>query len=859
MELLERESQLAALREYARDARSGSGRLVLVAGEAGIGKSSLVEAFEREASDARWAWGACDPLSTPRPLGPLLDLSPHLDAGLERLIGEGAPRDQLFEATRAALGNAGCLAVAVFEDVHWADDATLDLLRFLGRRVRDLPALVIVTYRDDEPRGRLLEVLGQLAGQRAIRRIDLPALSPNAVAVLAGKRHLDGDALHRASGGNPFFIAEVLRAGAPEGPPTSVRDLVLARAERAGPAAREALDAAALIGRTIAPAFLTRVSAAAPRDIDEMLTCGIVQGDGARFAFRHELARRVVDEAIAPHRRASLHRAILAALADSDEADAARLAFHADGAGDAQATLEYARRAGHAAAVLGAHREALMQFERAARHADLLPPRERAELFDALAVEAAVVDQGEPALRARTLAAQLWHDLGDTLREGDSLRGLARAQLRTADGAAATATAERAVEVLTPHGDTPELAAALAYLAGDRMLAGSADAVELALRANALGAALGLPAVQSDALNTLACSLVTLGGDWRPPMEESLRVALDAGAAEQAGRAYNNLHWALSDERRVDEAIRTYEEGWAYCEAHDALSFGWCLRTEHSEVVEWCGRWDDALEVADGIVGMPLTALNRFTCLSVSGRIRARRDEAAATELLAEADVIARGSAQPQYLVQSALNLIEAHWLSGDLDAARVELERAIANQPGTASTLRDAVAEWAHRLLGRVSDEVSPGPSRDEIAGLPSGAASAWDAIGYPYRAALALAFSDDDRLLREAIVRFDRLGAVAAVRATRRRMRELGLRSIPVGSRAATRANRAGLTRREQQVLELLCDSLSNDDIAGRLVLSVRTIDHHVSAILAKLGVTSRHDAAASARESGLVQAGR
>ncbi|MBO0980376.1 AAA family ATPase [Microbacterium sp. SD291] len=858
MELLERESQLSALREYADQARSGAGRLVLVAGEAGVGKSSLIESFERQTDAALWAWGACDPLSTPRPLGPLLDMAPVLGDDLERLCREGVSRDRIFEGARAALAGHGRLTVAVFEDVHWADDATLDLLRFLGRRVRELPALVVVTFRDDEPRPRLLDVLGQLAVQRATRRIDLPSLSPHAVAALAGRREFDPVALHAATGGNPFFVTEVLRAGAPGGLPTSVRDLVLARAARLGSDARHVLDAASLIGRSVSPALLEKVADASPRGIDEMLTCGIVRAAGTGFAFRHELARRAVDEAVPAHRRIALHRTILAALVEAGASDAARLAFHAEGAGDSGATLEYARRAGHDAAALGAHREAFVHFERATRHADDLPVAEHAALFDILGREAAVVDQGVRALDARRSAAELWHALGDTLREGDSLRGLARAQQRIADGAAATATAERAVEVLVPHAHTPEYATALAYLAGDRMLNGrSEEAIDLALRAGALGKELDLPEVRADALDTFACALAVTGGDWEPPMREALRVALDAGIADQAGRAYNNLHWALGSEQRIAETIEVYEEGWAYCEAHDTLSYGWCLQMEHSEITEWRGEWDEALAIVDGSAGMPLTPLNRYTCLSIGGRIRARRGEESGMALLVEADAIARGSGQPQYEAQSALNLIEAHWLGGDLDAARSETERAVRSVAGVAACTADSVREWEHRLLGGASGATSTAAAGHELAGRRHDAVEAWEALGYGYHAALVLAFSDDEAHLRDAITRFDRLGAVAAAAATRRRMRGLGLRAIPVGSRATTRANPAGLTRREQEVLTLLCETLSNDEIAERLVLSVRTVDHHVSAILTKLGVPTRREAAGIARESGLVPA--
>src|SRR5437763_16310585 len=129
MELLERSSFLDALAGYAAEARHGNGRLVLVSGESGIGKTALVEAFEAQLQGARWLWGACDGLLTPRPLGPLFDIAAQTGGQLSELCGQGAARDQLFESFLAELDLPAAMTVAVIEDAHWADEATIDLLR----------------------------------------------------------------------------------------------------------------------------------------------------------------------------------------------------------------------------------------------------------------------------------------------------------------------------------------------------------------------------------------------------------------------------------------------------------------------------------------------------------------------------------------------------------------------------------------------------------------------------------------------------------------------------------------------------------------------------------------------------------
>src|SRR5258705_1031380 len=215
MQLLERETPLASLLEYAGEARRGEGRLVLVAGEAGVGKSALVEQLQRDVPDARWSWGACDGLFTPRPLGPLFDIAAETGGELLELCRTPATREELFDALLRRLLEPE-LDVVVVEDVHWADEATIDLLRFLGRRLRHAAALLIVTYRDDvlTATDPLRLALGELATQRSTRRVGLAPLSAEAVPVLAGGTGLEADEMHRLTGGKPFYITQVVRARA---------------------------------------------------------------------------------------------------------------------------------------------------------------------------------------------------------------------------------------------------------------------------------------------------------------------------------------------------------------------------------------------------------------------------------------------------------------------------------------------------------------------------------------------------------------------------------------------------------------------------------------------------------------------
>jgi len=265
MKLLERAGFLDTLTGYAQDARQGSGRLVLVSGESGMGKTVLAEAFQQQLADARWLWGSCDGLLTPRPLGPLFDIGPQAGGELAALCRQGATRDQLFTAFLAGLAAPGPLTVVVIEDLHWADEATADLLSYLGRRLSTMPALVLATYRDEELAGDhpMRVVLGNLATQRSTRRMRIPPLSVAAVAELAAAHEADAAELHRVTGGNPFYLSEILAAGWPSVPPT-VRDAVGARLARATPATRRMVEAASVIRGRVDLVLLTAALAARP-------------------------------------------------------------------------------------------------------------------------------------------------------------------------------------------------------------------------------------------------------------------------------------------------------------------------------------------------------------------------------------------------------------------------------------------------------------------------------------------------------------------------------------------------------------------------------------------------------------------
>ena len=638
--LLEREAQLASLGEYAGEARFGDGRMVLVAGEAGAGKSALVEQVQRDLPDANWFWGACDGLFTPRPLGPLFDIAAKLGGELLELCRADAPREDLFGALLRQVSEPGGLQVLVVEDIHWADEATIDLLRFLGRRIRDAPVLLLATYRDDDltPGNPLRIALGDLATHRSVRRIGLAPLSPDAVRRLAGDAGLDAAALYRLTGGNPFYVTEVVASGMGE-VPASARDAVLARVSRLSPAARELLDAAALIGTSVEFPLLEAVTRSQPSAVDKLLGAGLLTGGGAGLSFRHEIVRMAVAGAVPPLRCGLTHARILGALRDRGCDDDARLAFHAESAGDGPAVLCYAPAAARRAAGLGSHREAAAQFERALRFSGGAGAATRARLNDSFAREAALLDRWQDAADARERALALWHQAGDRLREGESMLHLSRAMGNLCRGADAVAMTEAAVATLEPLGPSAELAWAYASLAGQRMLEERNEAaIGLAAQAQAIAESLGVREVLSDALNTEGCAAASLGRDWIHLLQRALDIALSGRLHAQAGRAFTNICNIYVDRRQFSDAERYYAEGVAYCDERDITSYARCLRSDRIVALERTGRWSQALALSRELLSHPgASPINRLVPLYVIGLIRARRGEPGAWEYLDQA------------------------------------------------------------------------------------------------------------------------------------------------------------------------------------------------------------------------------
>jgi DNA-binding CsgD family transcriptional regulator len=730
----------------------------------------------------------------------------------------------------------------------------------VGRRIAEIPALLALSYRDDglDRSHPLRIVLGDLPGSNSVTRLALPGLSPQAVAELAGPADLDAVQLHRWTAGNPFFVTEVLATDA-RLVPHSVRDAVLAHAARLSGMAREVLDAIAVVPGPSELWLLETLAPTAADALDECLDAGMVLLSGGQVAFRHEIARQVIEESMPPGRRAGLHRSVLAALAGQVVPDLARLAHHAEAARDTDAVLRFAPAAAGRASAAGARREAADLYARALRFADKLDPADRAELLERFADMGYFTGRGEEAANALREAVQIHQARGDLLREGNALRQLC-IQLgqngALVEAAAAMSEAVTRLEQLPPG---PELARTYATMAAVLGVGDDAAGIRWGRKAIDLAERFGCLDAESDALAIVGIIELRQGNlDGLAKLDRSRELAGQAGDELGIARAYVHPTMALAGRREWVLAERFMQPGLVFCRERGMDAWLGLLTTLAAEAALARGRWDEAAETADRMLAWPTEEFSyaRASALAILARVQMRRGEGGYRALLDEATRVAKAGSFNQVTMLIAATRAEAGWLEG-ASGRRIGEDIAASWDPGLADArwFAGEAEVWRHRVgLNSGEPATLPEPYRLEMTGDAEGAARWWQERDCSYDAALALACSGDRDALRRALDILYGLRANPAAAVVARRLRALGEQRVPRGQRAATAAHPVGLTNREAEVLELLAAGLSNTEIALRLVLSRRTVDRHVEAILRKLGTRSRREASAEAARLGL-----
>ncbi|WP_407046014.1 helix-turn-helix transcriptional regulator [Mesorhizobium abyssinicae] len=861
--LLERQAQLGQLDQLLSEAMQGRGHVAALLGEAGAGKTALVEAFlARVGQGAAVFRSACEDLSIPDPLGPLYDLARDAQWALPRAIDDRqGQRLPLFSDALEIFEARSRPGLLIIEDMHWADDATLDFVRFLGRRLANTHMLLLFTARTDRSEGqmRVRRALGEIPSGN-VQRIDVPLLSEAAVLSLADAAGRDGDAIYRATAGNAFFVTELLAAENVATPPASVRDAVLARAERLSPGARSMLDAVSVFPRR-ADAWALRglCGVASAGQLAECVSNGLLDDLGDGYAFRHDIARRAIEMMLTPSHRRAFNQRALSALQENADVATARLVHHAVEAQNLQAVRELAPLAAREASRVGAHRDAAEHYEVALRYADAMSMEDRARLYEGYAFECHLIGRIDAAIEAQGHARRLQQALGDRLREGDSLRCLSRFAYLVGDREQADLFGAQAVELLETAPAGPELAMAYSNLSQLAMLAEKLDeTLLLGGRAVELAERLDRPDIVCHALNNLGSAEQWLDlASGRLHLARSLELALEQNFQEHAARAFTNCACIEMNQLDLAEAQSFLERGIAYCVENDLATWRDYMRGVQAQLLVRRGLWDDAATVAHDVIDNDATtALVRYPSLVALAKLRIRRGDPPAEPVLEEMKRFLDKGMELQRLAPYAAVMAERAWLGqGDRQEALGLIELADSLSPTRA--VFGELAIW--RLL--LSLESDPGdtagmagPHRMLLAGEWRGAAALWAGMGAPFDRALALLHGDEPAL-REALEILEGLGARPVAQHVRALMRRSGVSHIARGPRQATRANSAGLTQRQMEVLQLIERGFSNKRIAEHLTISPKTVDHHVSAVLGKLDAVSRGEASAAARASGLV----
>ncbi|MGE0601486.1 MAG: AAA family ATPase [Dehalococcoidia bacterium] len=854
LKLLERSGELEFIARGAAEALRGEGRAVAVAGDAGAGKSSLARVAVSCVGPVRVLRGSCDPLSTPRPLGPIRDIFGDLGSTLSLIEAQSTALTAVGEAAFAALKTEP--TVVFIEDTQWIDDASVDVLRFILRRIGALPVLLLLTYRNDEigMSHPLRALLGDLARAERASTLTLRPLSQAAVAELLAGTRLDPATVLRTTGGNPFFVTEIARQP-DEQIPLTIRDAVLASTAGLSDSDLENLQLLAAAPDGTDDRHLVALSIDVPA-LRRLEATGLLVRTRRGIGFRHELARLAVEDSIPPGAGPGVHARLLDALESTGSKEWALLTHHAHAAADHARATRFALAAADDAVRTGAYLEAAAFLSQALEHFEG-PATDRAEILERLSFLQYMVNQLDEAFASITQAMNLWASAGDTA-------GVAAAHERRSIFAYYSARRDEAEEQV-------RLAAKTASEGGHDLRYGLAVALKgfIAYRRNDLEEALAATAVAGEiaqrtgsAILARQCALINNGVNLllgvtrdREEMVANIDAAIASSFDELASMGFTNLAGIDVEQRRFRQAEEILERAIPFVIEREITVCQATQTSVRSRMQLLRGRWQAALEDARAVLDAEWAQVARFWPHLAIGVLALRRGEP--SESLHQAWQLALQLDEPLLRLPLLSAIAERTWLTGEEDGrlqeAAAELSE-LSKTPGLEWSIGE-LAVWLKRVgIETGSLRAIAEPYRLELEGRAGEAAAWWRRAGAPFDEAMALLWSDDEDDQVAAIATFDSMGATATADRARQELRRRGVLSLPPRPRAATRSNPAGLTNRQLEVARLIAQGLTNAEMAQRLYISEKTADHHVSAVLGKLGLASRRDVQRRSAEFGL-----
>ena len=857
--ILERETPLAQLRAILARSAEGVGASVIVTGDAGACKTTFFQAFEATVgSGVRMFRGACEDLSIPEPLGPVRELV--------RSAGWNVDFDQLMDGQRLEMFtqilelayDSDQPTVLIIEDLHWADEASLDFVRFLARRIAGRPIVLLINSRDvDEIARQKLRAAFNGVPAENLTRIELNPLSQSTVSELADKAGIDGVKLYRQSGGNAFYVTELLRNRNFD-MPASVQDAVLSRVDTLSDAGQNILNTVSIFPRR---AELDLVMDLSDSDgfsaVEDCIAEGLLIDAGDFLTFRHEIARRAVENGLSAIRKRALHATVYNLLSAINTTSKARLMHHARVGRLSDAVRQLAPDAAREAEAAGAFTQSAEYYEIALEFGDELPKEEQADLLEKSARVLGLTAQQPKAIANLGQALDIRKFLGQKLARADDLRKLARLHWEVGMKPMASSLAEEAVRI-AEGSDSYELAWAYAQRGQIAMAEFEFEiAANVSKKAIELAESNGFLDVKSFAQSSLG---MCYWGDVEraiPILRNSLKLGLDNNFPENVGRGFANIGVYYNEHYLFADAIKIYDEGIHYCDQHEIHAGSEFLKAWRFDVLDKMGFWDDVFIGAQNFLAdRPQHSSARFYASVCLARIAMRRGLPNADALFSELDEVVSNGEDARHQIVYAVLLAERAYLGLAKPEPALDLMDSVLDLPIFPAGV-EQLFPWQKRL-GETpvysKNQIFNEPFRRCLAGDWQGEAAAWAEIGSPYHQALALLEGDATAKIH-ALKILDGLGAGVVAEFARQKMRDAGIAIRTHEPRASTKANPAGLTKRQLDVLRLLNDGLSNAEIGERLFVSAKTVDHHVSAILGKLEVSSRGEAAAHARKVGWV----
>jgi DNA-binding CsgD family transcriptional regulator len=868
MELLERGNYVDDLAAHYRQVQGGSGHTVFLMGEAGIGKTSLVDYFIKKIDNTAVIYaGACDSLFTPRPLGPLFDIAPKVGPAFIELLRNEKDRSLIFAALVQKLSATGKPVVLVFEDIHWADEATIDLIKFLARRIYHHSCLFLLTYRDDEIQARhpLAAIFGELPPEH-FSKVPLKRFSREMVDQLAVKKGLaSGQQLFTLTGGNPFYVMEILRSDESL-IPERVKDSILTLYHAREDDTKKLWEFLSILPSShIEPRIAKHIEQHFSNCIDECISHGVIVQRPGHLSFKHELFRLAIEESLSPYRRRSLHRQMLDIMQASttDSQFLSQLVHHARYADERELVAKIAPQAARQAAAVGAHREAVKLYATAIEYTDQHDPA-LVELYERHAYECYLTYQLSAAIASQEKALEIWRARKNSLKEGDTLRFLSRLWWFTANQKKAIEFAQQSVEVLENGFPTRERAWAYSNFSQITMLAEDYESTLLwGNKAIDLATRLEDDEILSHALNNVGNMLLKMPAsekEGEKMVNKSLALAWEKGYVEHVARAYVNKISSFILTRRYEKAMATFELGFKYCDERDLDFLSYYMLFCKAQVLLETGKWDEAEAIARRLLPNPHHRIVKMGTLATLAKLTMRRGNfEEAGILIDEAKSLAWPTHEAQRIIPVLTAALELAWLSGGpvpIDEIR-EAEITLFYQKNH-SWHYTSLAYWMHKC-GLQENEAAPveytEPYNLQRSGHWKEAAERWREIGCPYEQALAL-FEGDDEHQRQTFQILHALGGGVTSEKLRSNLKERGVRNIPRGPHESTRKNPAMLTDRQLEILNLLKEGAPNKVIADKLFISPKTVDHHITAILSKLEVHSRAKAILEAQKLGILK---